>query len=76
MVGMEDSNLVHIDRVRCLECGATYVKPTDGGTVSRNPGCPRCGYLGWILATIPTRSADAPLPTAGDRRLRLHAQLR
>jgi ribosomal protein S27AE len=76
MVGMEDSNLVHIDRVRCLECGATYVKPTEGGTVSRNPGCPRCGYLGWILATIPTFPADGLLRTGADRRLHLHAQLR
>ncbi len=73
---MEDSNLVHIDRVRCLECGATYVKPTDGGTVSRNPGCPRCGYLGWILATIPTRSGAAQPPSGEDRRPGLHAQLR
>jgi len=50
-------NIVHLDRVRCLECGATYVKPTDGGTVHRNPGCPRCGYVGWILATIPPSPA-------------------
>jgi ribosomal protein S27AE len=41
-------NLIHLDRVRCLECGTTYVKPVDGGTVSENPGCPRCGYVGWI----------------------------
>jgi ribosomal protein S27AE len=58
--------LVHLDRVRCLECGATYVKPADGGTVNRNPGCPRCGYVGWILATIPPRGgrrrSDADLP--------------
>ena len=48
-------NVVQLERVRCLECGATYVKPSDGGTVSRNPGCPRCGYVGWILATLPSR---------------------
>jgi ribosomal protein S27AE len=46
-------NLVQIDRVRCLECGATYAKVAQGGTASRNPGCPSCGYVGWILATIP-----------------------
>ena len=46
---------MHIERVRCLECGVTYAKPVAGGTVTRNPGCPRCGYVGWILATIPPR---------------------
>jgi hypothetical protein len=49
----ELSNIVQIDRVRCLECGTKYVKPADGGTVHENPGCPRCGYVGWISATIP-----------------------
>ena len=73
---MDDpENLVQLDRVRCLECGATYVKPADGGTVHRNPGCPRCGYVGWILATIPPRSAELPR-SAGDRLLRLNAQSR
>jgi hypothetical protein len=38
-----------LEPVRCLECGAVYAKPTEGGTVDRNPGCPRCGYVGWIL---------------------------
>ena len=47
------SNVIQLDRVRCLECGTKYVKPTDGGTVHENPGCPRCGYLGWIAATVP-----------------------
>ena len=67
--------LVHIERVRCLECGVTYAKPVAGGTVTRNPGCPRCGYVGWILATIPPRSAERPR-SAGDRLLRLNAQSR
>jgi hypothetical protein len=56
---MED-NLVQVDRVRCLECGETYSKLAHGGTVNRNPGCPNCGYLGWILATIPERPAVTP----------------
>jgi hypothetical protein len=62
-------NVVQVERVRCLDCGATYTKPGDGGTVNENPGCPRCGYLGWIPATVPRpaselhRSAeDPPLP--------------
>ena len=57
--GMED-NIVQVDRVRCLECGSTYSKLAQGGTESRNPGSPRCGYVGWILATIPPRPALTP----------------
>lgn len=37
-----------IERVRCLGCGSVYVKPTGGGTVFANPGCPECGYVGWL----------------------------
>jgi phage FluMu protein Com len=33
--------------VRCLACGQAYAKPADGGTVKTNPGCPKCGYVGW-----------------------------
>ena len=61
--------MIRLDRVRCLECGATYVKPADGGTAEENPGCPKCGYLGWISTTIPAAStgtgphrSDAGLP--------------
>ena len=65
----EPSNVIQIDRVRCLECGAKYVKPVDGGTVQENPGCPRCGYVGWISATIPeTANAGGLRRFAGDRR--------
>jgi hypothetical protein len=45
--GDEARPLPGIDRVRCLGCGALYVKPAGGGTVSANPGCPECGYVGW-----------------------------
>jgi hypothetical protein len=41
--------LSRIQRVRCLNCAVVYVKPTGGGTVSANPGCPACGYVGWVL---------------------------
>lgn len=41
-------SLVMLEGVRCLECGATYAKPVFGSTVERNPGCPGCGYVGWI----------------------------
>jgi predicted nucleic acid-binding Zn-ribbon protein len=56
-MGESTSNVVQIDRVRCLECGTKYVKPADGGTVQENPGCPKCGYVGWISATIPATSS-------------------
>lgn len=42
-----------IERVRCLSCGVTYVKPSGGGTVSANPGCPACGYVGWVQERAP-----------------------
>ena len=38
------------ETVRCLDCGGLYRKPVGGGTVSANPGCPDCGYVGWVLA--------------------------
>jgi predicted nucleic acid-binding Zn-ribbon protein len=40
-----------LESVRCLECGAVYAKPSDGGTVRQNPGCPECGYVGWMATT-------------------------
>jgi predicted nucleic acid-binding Zn-ribbon protein len=43
-------HLAVVASVRCLECGAVYAKPAGGGTVRSNPGCPECGYLGWVAA--------------------------
>jgi hypothetical protein len=80
-MGEPTSNVIQIDRVRCLECGVKYVKPADGGTVHENPGCPKCGYLGWISATIPASFAS-PAGSgglrrfAGDRRLHHVVRLR
>jgi predicted nucleic acid-binding Zn-ribbon protein len=55
-----------VEAVRCLECGAVYSKPAGGGTVTANPGCPECGYLGWLSNSIPF-SEDAPRHrSAGD----------
>ena len=58
MVGMEAAaqacpRLSVLESVRCLECGEIYSKPTAGGTVEKNPGCPTCGYLGWIPVSLP-----------------------
>jgi len=27
-----------------------YPKPSSLGTADSNPGCPRCGYVGWVPA--------------------------
>jgi predicted nucleic acid-binding Zn-ribbon protein len=43
--------------VRCLGCGAVYSKPARGGTVTVNPGCPDCGYLGWLTTSSATALA-------------------
>jgi len=45
--------LAVLESVRCLECGEVYAKPSAGGTVHKNPGCPDCGYIGWIPVTLP-----------------------
>ena len=45
--------------VRCLECGAVYAKPARGGTARANPGCPECGYVGWLSVEVRLRGASA-----------------
>jgi hypothetical protein len=42
-----------LESVCCLECGEIYSKPVAGGTVQKNPGCPQCGYVGWIPLSLP-----------------------
>jgi predicted nucleic acid-binding Zn-ribbon protein len=37
-----------VSSVRCLACGTVYPKPDAGGTAASNPGCPHCGYVGWL----------------------------
>jgi predicted nucleic acid-binding Zn-ribbon protein len=55
--GGEGPQLAVVESVRCLECGEVYAKPRAGGTVKENPGCPECGYVGWI-STAPAVSED------------------
>jgi hypothetical protein len=55
---MEAAHAAHrqltvLESVVCLECGETYSKPLQGGTTQTNPGCPVCGYLGWIPVSVP-----------------------
>jgi hypothetical protein len=47
-LGDEAPYLTVVESVRCLECGFVYAKPAGGGTVRENPGCPDCGYVGWL----------------------------
>ena len=35
--------------VCCLACGVRYTKPVGHSVAEANPGCPACGYLGWVL---------------------------
>ena len=51
--GNEGPQLAVVESVTCLECGALYAKPNAGGTVRENPGCPDCGYVGWMAASPP-----------------------
>jgi predicted nucleic acid-binding Zn-ribbon protein len=37
-----------VSAVRCLACGTVYTKPEGLGTAESNPGCPKCGYVGWV----------------------------
>ena len=46
----DQGNVAAVETVRCLSCGAAYAKPAGGGTVYANPGCPECGYVGWVQA--------------------------
>ena len=48
--GDETPSLTLLERVECLECGEVYAKPAGGGTARENPGCPECGYVGWVTA--------------------------
>jgi hypothetical protein len=62
-----------LESVRCLECGEVYSKPGAGGTVEKNPGCPCCGYVGWIPVSLPVEPR-ALRRSVADRRLRLFVQ--
>jgi hypothetical protein len=62
--------LAVLENVRCLECGEVYSKPIAGGTVQKNPGCPVCGYVGWIPLSLPDEPRVPLRSGAGRRPLR------
>ena len=62
-----------LESVRCLECGKEYGKPTAGGTLSTNPGCPYCGYVGWLPSTASLNGPWRRDRFAADRLQRLLA---
>ena len=65
------SDLAVLESVRCLECDTVYAKPAGGGTALSNPGCPECGYVGWISASIPfSRGSSRRHYVAGRQRHR------
>jgi hypothetical protein len=72
-MGVDDSEgqPSSVERVRCLNCNASYVKPAGGGIVSANPGCPRCGYVGWVLEKGAINGDAAPSRSVSGR-LRRH----
>ena len=59
-----------VESVRCLECGAVYAKPAGGGTVQANPGCPECGYVGWVAVAPPVNAPTSQQPRFFGGRLR------
>ena len=63
-----------LEGVRCLDCGAVYAKPSGGGTQKQNPGCPDCGYLGWISTSVPLTSSFEQRRPAADPQRGRHAR--
>ena len=55
-----------LQTVRCLECHAVYSKPSGGGTATANPGCPECGYVGWVPTAAPVTEPSPQRRSAGD----------
>ena len=68
----EEPRLTVLTRVRCLDCGFAYTKPLKGGATEKHPGCPRCGYVGWIPATVDVIPGEGGRPTRSAADLRQH----
>ena len=71
----EGPSLAVYESVRCLDCAAIYAKPARGGTAKANPGCPECGYVGWVSVRIAFTDVQQRR-SAGDQQLGRSAQSR
>lgn len=63
--------LAVLESIRCLECGEVYARPGGGSAVRESPGCPVCGYVGWIPVTLPQEPSRPHRSGAGRRTPRL-----
>ena len=72
----EGPALAVYESVRCLECDTVYAKPSRGGTARLNPGCPECGYVGWLSVDLPLSSGSTPRRSDEDPPLGRSAQSR
>ena len=70
-MGSVPARLRPIEAVCCLDCGKEYAKPSGRGTISTNPGCPDCGYVGWVPSTARLTTALQRDRSGGDRLPRL-----
>ena len=70
----QETTLALVESVRCLECGSVYAKPNAGGTVEQNPGCPECGYVGWLPVSVTVSYASGRRRSVAGRLRDLRAQ--
>ena len=52
-MGSAPARLRPVEAVCCLGCSKEYAKPSGGSTLAANPGCPVCGYVGWVPSAPP-----------------------
>jgi predicted nucleic acid-binding Zn-ribbon protein len=67
--------LAVFENVRCLECGTVYGKPSRGRS-NLSPGCPKCGYVGWLSVDVSVNPGSAPHRSDEDPPLGHSAQSR
>jgi predicted nucleic acid-binding Zn-ribbon protein len=54
-----EAPLCSLQEVRCLACHAVYEQPQETGALDTS-GCPDCGAVFWLAATIPLAESEAP----------------
>ena len=64
MEGSRATRISNVVTVRCLGCNELYAKPLGGGTVRANPGCPECGYVGWVTTSATITEPSLQLRSA------------